>query len=418
MYSSEIIERKLSMAKKNGLLYKRLPRDRSIEISDQLEKLRYDARGIKLPDGQLTRDLNPDEQKFIASERLLCKCDFEYYATRYHHITRDPGVGTDSGVGPTPLLETQKRVLHLIGKREEVCHAEKAKYGHTAGILTYNHKVRQVAVTDFWRRVTMHRMLFWPGTRCFAASLSDEAIGELYKRDKLAIDNLPFWLQPEVYPDVKNTELGFEHPLGTRIDYRAENEKVGIGTGTQQDVSHLTEVPLWQYLKRVRYSFLPALPKAISTIHAQEGTSVGKGGYWHEVTEGCRNRRAGFEDWTYIFLPWYFNKLKYRKNAPDSWTPNEHTVKHAELIARTSPEFNDGVRVRVTKDQLYWWETERALHAQSGELASFLANYPATPEQSFTNWAQGALPVELIEEMEMDVRPPSPYMLEVDVEAA
>jgi hypothetical protein len=55
---------------------------------------------------------------------------------------------------------------------------------------------------------------------------------------------------------------------------------------------------------------------------------------------------------------------------------------------------------------LYWWEKTRYNHIGTGELASFLANYPATPEQSFTNFAQGALPVELIEEMEMNVRDP------------
>lgn len=412
MYSSEIVERRLHKVKKAGLKYTRLPRDTSIAISGRLEKLRLDAKGNKLPDGGLTRDLDDKEKEFIKSEQILCRCDFEYYAIRYHTITRDPGVGTETGNGVTPLLETQKRVLQLLGRREDICHAEQAKYKHTAGLLFYVHKVRQVAVTDIFRRVTIHRTNFWPGTRALAASLSEDAIGELYTRDKLAIDNLPFWLAPSVYPDVKNTEIGFETPIGSRIAYRAENEKVGIGTGTQQDISHLTEVPLWDGLHRIRYSFLPSLPKAISTLHAQEGTSVGKGGYWREVTEGCRNKRAGFEDWTYVFLPWYINKLKYRKNAPDNWSPDEHTIKHAELIERTSPEFCDGVTIHPTKDQLYWWQTERALHSQNGELAIFFLNYPATPEQSFVNAAQGALPVELLEEFELDVRRPLPYEIE------
>lgn len=417
MYSSEIIERRLFQAKKSGLVFNRLPRDKSIEITARLEKLRYDAKGNKLPNGQLVRDLDAKETAFIASERLLCKADFEYYAVRYHWLDRDPGVGTESGVGPTAFLESQRRVLQLIGNREDVCHAERAKYGHTSGILAYIHKVRQVAVTDLIRRACSHRRLFWPGTRSFAASLSEDAIGELYRRDKLALDNLPFWLQPPVYPDVKNTELGFDHPINSRVVYRAENENVGIGTGTQVDFSHLTEVPLWQYWHRVKYSFLPSLPKAISTFHVQEGTSAGKGGHWMESSEGCRHRKSGYEDWIYIFLPWYLNKLKYRKNAPDGWEPNDHSLKHAELIQRTSPEFCDGRTILPTKDQLYWWETERELHQRSGELASFLSNYPATPEQSFVNWAQGALPVELIEAMEMDIRVPHLYSVQVGYEA-
>jgi hypothetical protein len=83
------------------------------------------------------------------------------------------------------------------------------------------------------------------------------------------------------------------------------------------------------------------------------------------------------------------------------------------MVERTSPEFNDGVAYHLTRDQLYWWETTRIMHATNGELASFLANYPATPEQSFVNWAQGALPVELIEAMELDIRPSRPYEVEV-----
>jgi len=415
VYSSEITERRLFKARRDGLIFNRLPRDRSIEIASRLQKLTFDLKGNPLPSGQLLRDLDDREQEFITSERILCRADFTYYLTRYHSIERDPGVGTEGGIGPAKLLESQLRFIQMVGKREEVCHQELKKYGHTAGILVYAHKCRQVAFTATSRAASIHRMLFWPGTRCFAATLKDGPLGtgELYKRDTISINNLPFWLKPSVYPNVKDEEIGFESPLDSRLSYQAENQQQGIGTGSQQDVSHLTEVPLWNYPHRIRYSFVPSIPKAISTLHIQEGTSAGKGGYWQEVSEGCRHRRVGFEDYIYIFVPWYMNTLKYRGNPPNDWQPEEHTIKHADLIERTSPEFCDGKTYRPTVDQLFWWEKTRALHAMSGELASFLANYPATPEQSFTNWAQGALPVELIEQMELDVRQPRPYEIQV-----
>lgn len=416
MYSSEIVERRLHQAKSKGLKFNRLPRDKSIEIATRLEALRRDPTGKTLPDGQLVRPLDEKEAAFISSERILCKADFTYYLTRYHTLERDPGVGTEGGNGPAVLLESQNRFIHYLGKREEVCHAEMKKYGHTAGILVYAHKCRQVAFTATSRGASIHRMLFWPGTRAFAATLKDgpQGTGELYKRDLLTIQNLPFWLKPdEIYPNVKDEEIGFPSPFNSRMSYQAENQQTGIGTGTQQDVSHLTEVPLWSYPHRIRYSFVPSIPKAISTLHIQEGTSAGKGGYWQEVSEGCRHRRSGFENYTYIFVPWYTNTLKYRDNSPDNWIPDEHTIKHAELIARTSPEFCDGKSVQPTRDQLYWWEKTRALHASNGELASFLANHPATPEQSFTNWAQGALPVELIEKMELETCPARPYEIQI-----
>lgn len=419
MYSPNVIDKRLWAAGKAGIKIQRLPRVRSLEISQRLELLRRNADGELLPGGTLQRPLDAAENEFIESERAICKADFEYYLTRYHSVERDPGVGTESGIGPAKLLESQRKFIRDLGRREEVCQAEFKKYGHTSGILVYAHKCRQVAFTSTAAGAKLHRMLFWPGTRAFAATLKDgpQGTGELYKRDLLAIQNLPFWLSPgELYPNVKDEEIGFRAPINARMSYQAENQQTGIGTGTQQDVSHLTEVPLWSYPQRIRYSFAPSLPKALTTFHVQEGTSAGKGGYWQEVSEACRHRRPGYEDWIYIFVGWYVNTTKYRANAPDSWIPEEHTRAHADLVARTSPEFCNGMTVHLTRDQMYWWETTRAMHAHNGELSSFLANYPATPEQSFTNWAQGALPVELIERMELDLREPRPYEVEVVVQ--
>jgi hypothetical protein len=420
VYSPLIVDRRLHQAKKDGLKCHRRPREESIDIAAKLQLLTLDRNGEPLPAGQLSRDLDEREREFIASEQVLCKADFAYYLTRYHVVERDPGVGTESGNGAAKLLESQRKFIMEMGKREEVCHAEVKKYGHTSGILVYAHKCRQVAFTATARGASIHRMILWPGTRAFAATLKDgpQGTGELYKRDLLALTSLPFWLGPMLlYPNVKDQEIGIRAPLNARLSYQAENQQTGIGTGTQQDVSHLTEVSLWLYPSRIRYSFVPSIPKAISTLHIQEATSAGRGGYWHEVTEACRHRRAGFEDWIYIFVPWYMNRTKYRGNPPDSWIPDDKTVQHAALIERTSPEFCEGRTFHPGRDQMYWWEKTRALHAAQNETAAFLANYPATPEQSFVNASQGALPVELIEEMEFETRDPRPYEVECEVPA-
>lgn len=413
MYSPAIIDRRLHQAKKNGLLFKRLARDTSLDISSKLEQLRFDRTGHLLPPGQLSRPLNNAEEQFIDSERLLCKCDFWYFIERYFNIELDPGVTDRQGIGSPLLLESQRRMITLMGRREDACHEEQKKYKFTSGILAYVHKVRQICATTTFRAATLHRMLLWPGTRAFAASFNDVGCGELFKRDHISLDTLPFWLKPRLYPDVKDTEIGFEPPINSRITYQAENQKTGIGTGTQQDVSHLTEVALWHLPGRIRYSFVPSIPKALTTLHVQESTSDGRGDYWNEVTEACRARRAGYEDWIYIFIPWWMNKTKYRANVPDEWTPEDNTLKHADLIERSSPEFYDGKTYRPTRDQLYWWEKTRAMYASNGELASFLTNYPATPEQSFQGFSDGALPVELLEVMEQEAIGGVPYDLEL-----
>lgn len=418
MYSQNIIARRIHRLNKDlglDLNAKRLPRDVSIETAARLQKLRFNERGEPGPDGWLSRPLDTKELAFTESERLLCKADFEYYATRYHQIGIDTGTtGEEETIGPVKFQESQVRLLKALGKREEEVHAEFAKYGTTEGIRVIAHKTRQQYYTAICRMLTIHRMLFWPGTRALAAALNPKGVGELYKRDKVALDNLPFWMKPEVYPDVKDEELGFKHPLNSRLLYQAENEKTGLAVGTTQDVSHLTEVPLWQFpAYNIGFSLMAAIPKSRATLHLQEGTSSGGFGYWKEISESVRNKEVGWESWCYVFIPWYFNSRKNVKIVPFGWTPKKHTLEHAALIERTSSEWNDGVTTRPSKEQLYWWETEREIYSRNNSLGAFLATYPGTPEQSFTNWSRGALPVELIEEMELDERTANYYSIEV-----
>jgi hypothetical protein len=415
MYSPEIIERRLHAVRKSGAVVREHSRDESVGTSQRLERLRFSANGEPLPLGQLQRPLDSAENFFVESERMMCKLDFGYFLSRYHSIELDPGVGTASGIGPAQLLESQEKFIREAGRRELVVHAEYAKYGHTEGIRILAHKCRQVSFTTTSIGMGLHRMLFWPGTRAFTCALDNA--GELYKRYKLAIEHLPFWLSPGVlFPDVKDQEIGFPAPINSRLLIQEEGQKHGIGTGTQQDFSHLTEVPLWKYPGQIGYAFLPALPKSRMTLHIQEGTSCGRDGYWNEATEACRARRTGWESWTYIFVPSYLNTKKWRAIPPDSWTPDETTLAHAELIERTSPEFCEGVTFHPSREHLYWWEKERARQAADGKLAHFLANYPATPEESFCNWNEGALPVELIEKLGFEVRDPQVYEVEVAVQ--
>lgn len=418
MYSSEIVQRRLFQAKKStGTDYNklRLPRDVSIETTTRLDKLRFDERGALLPEGQLARPLDSKEQAFIASERVLCKCDFSYYGQRYHAMGIDTGTTDgEETIGPIKFQESQIRMVNALGRREVEVHEEFKKHGMTEGIRMIAHKTRQQYYTAICRALSIHRMLFWPGTRALAAALNAPGIGELYKRDKLTLDNLPWWLKPEVYPDVKDEEIGFKHPLGSRLMYQAENAKSGLAVGTTQDVSHLTEVPLWQFAEyNIGFSLKAALPKSRSTLHIQEGTSAGGRGYWRDVSESCRRKDVGYESWTYLFVPWYTNVRKFVRIPPPGWTPQEHTIEHAALIERTSPEWNEGRTVRVTREQLCWWETEREVYVRNSALSAYLATYPATPEQSFTNWSKGALPAELIEKMELDERRPNAYAVEV-----
>lgn len=407
MYSPLIVDKSLHSLHKK-FRYRRRDIGQCREIARRLRTL------LEPKTGQYSRALSADEMDFIRSETVLCRHDFRYFAERYGSIEYDASAG--GGIGPATFWTSQERALALIAAREEEIAAQYEKHGFSDGVLSVWHKSRQLGATAIMRLITLHRMLLWRHTRAIAGSLDIDKIHELYVRDKTIIDNLPPFLFPQIEFDVKDSHISFAN-LKSRLTYQQSNQRAGVGTGQQFDLSHMTEVALWEYADRLKFDFLPAVPQSPTTFVAFESTANGRGNFWHEFTEDIRGKHEGFEHWLYIFTPWYIEKKKYRRAAPDDWRPNQVTIEHAELVERTSPE-HTGEKVVLTRDQLYWWQTEYSLHKKEGSLHIFLSNYCATPEQSFQHSTRSALPLETIERMRATAIMGMPYLPEVTRSAA
>jgi hypothetical protein len=69
--------------------------------------------------------------------------------------------------------------------------------------------------------------------------------------------------------------------------------------------------------------------------------------------------------------------------------------------------------VRLGKQQLYWYETEREAMQRSGKLNFFLTSYCATPEESFQFTGEGAFPAEFLEEARLKAGVGVPYSAEM-----
>lgn len=408
MYSTEIVERSLHRIRQQGVALERQPVDKCRDICWRLRAL------IDPKTGKYRRPLTSEERAFTRSETVLCRHDFRYFAERYGNIDLDASTG--GGVGPMTFWASQERALELIAQREEQMLEEHAKHGFCDGILTIWHKSRQLGATAIMRLITLHRMLLWKNTRAIAGSLDIDKIHELYIRDKTILENLPPFLMPLIEFDVKDSHISFDS-IRSRLTYQQANQKAGVGTGQQFDVSHMTEVALWDYADRLKLDFLPAVPQAPTVFVAFESTANGRGNFWHTFTESIRKREEGFQSWTYIFTPWYIEQKKYRRMAPDDWRPNQVTIEHAELVERTSPEFCSRT-VRLGRDQLYWWETEYQQYRKEGSLHIFLSNYCATPEQSFQHSTRSALPLETIEWMRSTCINGMPYNVDIVRRAA
>jgi len=403
MYSAAVVEKTLWKLAKSRIIAKRRDIGQCREIAVRLRNL------MDPKTGQYKRPLVEGETAFIRSETILCRHDFRYFAERYGCIDQDASMG--GGVSAISFWTSQERALSLIAAREEEIQREYEKHGFSDGILSVWHKSRQLGATAIMRLITLHRMLLWKHTRCIAGSLDIDKIHELYVRDKTIIDNVPPFLSPAIEFDVKDSHIAFEN-LKSRLIYQMSSQKAGVGTGQQFDISHMTEVALWEFAERLKFDFLPAVPQSPSTFVAFESTANGRGNFWHDFTENVRRKLEGFQSWIYIFTPWYIETKKYRRAAPDNWRPNQATIEHSELVERTSPEFC-GERVTLNRDQMYWYETEYALHKREGSLYIFLSNYCATPEQSFQHSTRPALPPETIEWMRSTSQLGMPYNVEL-----
>jgi hypothetical protein len=373
----------------------------------EVDQRRSDLEKVLNAKGELTRSLSPDEADFIRCERLLCKCSFKYWMDRYSTAQKDGSEG--GGVGRVKLWASQEAALRIISKVEEKCWDAKQRAESVDGICVVMHKARQLGATAFSRLLISHRVTNWQHMRTMAASVDDDKIMELYDRDKLCIDNLPFYLKPSIGYDVKAEHLYFDK-LDSRILYQQSRQQSGLGQGRQFDLAHLTECAFWPYPNMIELDFFPTLPLGMNTLCILESTANGLGGWWYDFTEDVRKNLR--RRWHYIFAPWYIEPRKNRAHPPDTWVPSELTMKHARKVYETSRQYT-GTDVLLDREQLYWYEDERAAAQRTGKLNLFLTNYCATPEESFQHTGASQFSVETLERIRLGTINPTYYDVRV-----
>jgi hypothetical protein len=234
-----------------------------------------------------------------------------------------------------------------------------------------------------------------------SASVDEDKVLELYSRDKLMMDNLPFFLKPEGWGantgyDKKGEHIQFGDAHGSRILYQHGKQQSGIGTGRQFDVNHNTEVSQWPYPRQLELDFFPTLPQHPYTFSLQETTPQGRKNWWFAWSE--RVRRGKIPRWSYLYIPWYSEPKKYRRLPPESWKPSESTIQTAWKVYNTSKEFVHK-QVTLTREQLYWWEGMYSEALENNSLNLFLSNYSITPEQSFQHTTTSAIRTDVLDWM-------------------
>ncbi len=374
----------------------------------RMQKLYLDQVETKVIHPGAWPQLTEEENSFVRSELILSRLDFRYWADRYG--TRQIEAGQGGGQGTSEFWPSQERALELIASREEECQRELARSGITEGIQGVWNKTRQQGATALLRLIIGHRITTRKHTRVISAGLDDEKVGILFTRDHIWLDNLPFYMKPQVLYEEKNAHFKFDNDLGTgmksSILYQTASQKTGIGVGDQFDMAHFTELSKWgdggsgdNSAWRLEGDFMPTRPKAPTTFIGWESTPWGRGpgNFWYVYSEAVRQRKPGFESWIYVFTPHYINSNLNRLPAPEGWNPSPVTLEHYDLVERTSPEWTGGRTVRMTLDQMFWWESKYLAAEEQDQLHVFFTDYPATPEQGFQHHERSAFSVKTLD---------------------
>jgi hypothetical protein len=348
--------------------------------------------------GNATRPLTKDEQDFIGSTKLRVIYDFPWFAERFCWIDEE-GHGLRR---LTPLWESQKLVLDQLA-RIEMAHVQS---GSPDGLLLNILKARQLGVSTLSEALVAHRLVTRPHIRGLSGADVEEQAGYLFRMVVRLYDQLPWFLRPGRIYFTKNRELTLANQSTLKTAWGkstrgalasvtgVEGSKGSIGRGQTYSVVHISELPTWENPEQLDTALLPAIPYAPDTLVLYEATAEYAGDWWHQhwLASG-----AGEGRFSNVFIPWSAEPTKYSLPAPEGWSPSASTLAHAAKCERDSPKWYGGLTVRLSREQLYWYETTRRFYEAKGLLYKFLKEYPADDHECFQYAGRSVFTLEQLE---------------------
>lgn len=354
---------------------------------------------------QPTRPFSREEEAFVVNERLLCKIDYRYAAERYIWINYE-----GQALKPiSPFWESQELILRALARREE----SNWRTNHPDGLLANIIKGRQLGASTLVQSLLAHRVLTHDHVRALIASDVPQNSGSegLFGMLELVVSKWPWWLKPKEKFHTKNQHLMFEN--GSRVVVESGKsmkgglqeeggEKGQLGRSKTYSAAHLSEITTWERPEQINSSLLPAIPQTPRTLCIRESTAMGRNNYWHQEW----NLAAAGEDPRFfnIFIPFYAEKTKYWLPAPSGWQPSDDTLHFARRAQQEGPKYL-GHAVRLTLEQLYWYEVQKKAAIKREALHKFLSEYPAEPEEAFQNSGRSIFSIETLTRLQVQARP-------------
>ncbi len=383
----------------NGLI--RVPVEVCAAMAKQLD-------GAIDANGNPTRSFTPEEDAFLANERLLTKIDFRYWAERYCKIRGDQGLQSIY-----PFYEPQEIVLQRLADLQ----LHRVQQGHPDGLLANILKARQEGISTISQALIAHRITTHTHVNALTASDVPENSGSegIFGKFELIIDHLPWYLRPATKFHKKDTHWVFGNGSWMNVESGKSMKgglqdqgatKGNLGRSRTYTVLHLTELSTWERPEQIDDGLLPAVPRSARTLALKESTAKGRHNWHHEDwLEAVRGNGQGAVGGRFvaIFLPWYALAKNWLP-APTDWTPDPNTVAHAQKAEAEGPKWLSR-RVKLNRDQLFWYEQTRGDYQRKGMLGKFLEEQAADPEECFQHSGRSIFGIEALQYLDSLAKP-------------
>lgn len=389
MYDEELSDRAIYAASKRiGFKLQRFSEDQSLSTARKLQKL------IDPDTGQPARSFTDRERKFMLNEQLVCRFDYTYFANRYIWIVDKNGDLVQFHPNRAQLL-----LLYIL--------AEHQHKGISKEFI--NNKARQLGVTTFFETVIVHGVQFYPNTTALVASASEDNSEQMSFMADLMWKKMPFYLMPQATSRRVGRLTRFEG-MNSQLIVRWLNQKGDIGRGQTPILAHITEAAYCEDPdNKLDSGLFRAMHTGPNLLLCMESTARIKEDWWHKQWKLAETGwKAGRSRFRPIFLPYFIADDMYPTKGwikshpvPVDWRPAELTIRHAaraEAYAKESDLLRAilGLGWRMSREQMWFWETEREEAKSKGSLNKFYREMCASADESFQLASAGVFDVETI----------------------
>ena len=165
----------------------------------------------------------------------------------------------------------------------------------------------------------------------------------------------------------------------------------------------------------IEEDFLPTVPIHPTSVGLMESTARGRHDQWHDHFKEAWSGKSRFKA---FFIPYYAEPTRYRRNPPVDWVPTKVTQLHAQQVENDSPRYCDGKTVKLSKEQMYFWEFSRREYEAKGKLYVFLQEYASNHLEAFQNASMGMFDENLMLSMRAKQKPFVAYEVSPEVSHA